>query len=195
MKREYLAALAVFAVLTGFCGCGRELHPVGGTLVWEDGQPATELEGATIYFESTEHRSVSRGAVQEGAHFQLTTDRPEAYGPDGVPPGVHRVYVIDAESTLMEPRFRRPETSGLEVTVPLTGPVELRVERARVAKSPEETETNPFARVDQALTDISAMINRLWTRMWFRSNKTMIGESSGDASVATPAGLIGGNSE
>lgn len=53
MNRECLAALVLFAVLTGLCGCGKELRPVGGTLVWEDGQPATELEGATLYFEST----------------------------------------------------------------------------------------------------------------------------------------------
>ncbi len=135
MKREYLATLAVCAVLTSFCGCGRELHPVGGTLVWEDGQPATELEGATIYFESTEHRSVSRSAVQEGAHFQLTTDRPEASGPDGVPPGVHRVYIVDGVPSLMKPKFRRPDTSGLEVTVPFTGPVELKIERATASKA------------------------------------------------------------
>ncbi len=183
MKRAWLAALTVCAVLTGFCGCGKELYPVSGTLVWEDGQPATELKGATIYFESTEHRSVSRGAVQESAQFQLTTDRPEAYGPDGVPPGVHRVYVIDAESTLMKPRFRRPETSGLEVTVPLTGPVELRIERAPVAPSPE-IEPNPCAVVDQAITSISAMISRLWTHIWLHSQETPVDKSSGHASVA-----------
>lgn len=194
MKRAWLAALTVCAVLTGFCGCGKELYPVSGTLVWEDGQPATELEGATIYFESTEHHSVSRSAVQEGAHFQLTTDRPEVYGPDGVPPGVHRVYIVDGVPSLMKSCFRRPETSGLEVTVPLTGPVELRVERAPVAQS-SETETNPFAIVDQALTDFSAMLSRLWTRMWLPAQGTPGDRSSGDASVATPSGLIDGNSE
>ncbi len=134
MKRDYLVALAACAVFTSFCGCGRELHPVGGTLVWEDGQPATELVGATIYFESTEHRTVSRSAVQEGAHFQLTTDRPEASGPDGVPPGVHRVYIVDGVPSLMKPKFRRPDTSGPEVTVPFTGPVELKIERASASR-------------------------------------------------------------
>lgn len=167
MTRECLVALTTFAVLTGLGGCGKELHPVGGTLVWEDGQPATELEGATIYFESTEHHSVSRSVVQEGAHFQLTTDMPEAYGPDGVPPGVHHIYVVDDVPSLMKPRFRRPETSGLEVTVPLTGPIELRVERAPVTKSPE-AEANPSANVDQTLTDIWTMISSLWTQLLLR---------------------------
>lgn len=143
MKRECLATLALCAVLASFCGCGRELHPVGGTLVWEDGQPATELEGATIYFESTEHHTVSRSEVQEGAHFQLTTDRPEASGPDGVPPGVHRVYIVDGVPSLVKSRFRRPDTSGLEVTVPLTGPVELKLERAPPSKGPEPA-AEPF---------------------------------------------------
>ncbi len=130
MKRECLTALALFTILAGFCGCGRELYPVGGTLVWEDGRPATELEGATIYFESAEHHSVSRSVVQDDGHFQLTTDRAEASGPDGVPSGIHRIYVVDGVPSMMKPHFRRPETSGLEVTVPMTGSVELRIERA-----------------------------------------------------------------
>ena len=137
MKRERLVAPIALAVLMGFCGCGRELHPVGGTLVWEDGQPATELEGATIYFESTQHRTVSRSAIQAGGKFQLTTDRPEANGPDGVPPGVHRVYIVDGVPSLLKPKFRRPDTSGLEVTVPLTGVAELKIEHAAAAKGPK----------------------------------------------------------
>jgi hypothetical protein len=123
--------LAALVLWGGFSGCGRRLHPVQGQLVWPDGQPAKELAGSMVYFESTEHRTVSRSAVGPEGQFQLTTDKPEARGPDGVPPGVHRVYVIDGEPSLLDPRFRKPETSGLEVTVPPDGPVMLQVARAR----------------------------------------------------------------
>lgn len=88
-----------------------------------------------IYFESTENRSVSRSVVQADGHFQLTTERPEARGPDGVPPGKHRAYVVDGLPSLVETRFRRPETSGLEITVPPEGPVELRIARGPAPKS------------------------------------------------------------
>jgi hypothetical protein len=131
MKRKHLAGLAALALITGLSGCGRKLHPVEGQLVWQDGQPAKELAGSMVYFESTEHHTVSRSAVNEEGQFLLTTDRPEARGPDGVPPGVHRVYVIDGIPPRVDPRFRKPDTSGLEVTVPPEGPVVLKLERAR----------------------------------------------------------------
>jgi hypothetical protein len=133
MRRNCLAGLAVLALVAGLPGCGRRLHPVQGQLVWTDGQPATELAGCMVYFESTEHRTVSRSSVQADGKFQLTTDRPEARGPDGVPPGKHRVYVIDGEPPRVDKRFRNPQTSGLEVTVPPDGPVVLQLTRWRGA--------------------------------------------------------------
>lgn len=135
VRRMFHATLFVLAILSGVGGCGKRLHPVEGQLLWEDGQPAKELEGAMIYFESTEHRSVSRSVVQADGHFQLTTDRPEARGPDGVPPGKHRAYVVDGLPSLVETRFRRPETSGLDVTVPPDGPVELKIARGTNPKA------------------------------------------------------------
>jgi hypothetical protein len=129
--RSVFGTTLVALALLGISGCGKRLHPVGGHLVWEDGQPAKELAGAMVYFESTEHRTVSRSVVQADGHFQLTTERPESRSPDGVPPGVHRVYVVDGLPSLVDVRFRNPATSNLEVTVPPDGPVELKIARGR----------------------------------------------------------------
>lgn len=130
MGNTYRGGLAAFALLAGLSGCSR-LHPVEGQLVWADGQPAKELEGSMVYFLSTEHRTVSRSLVRAEGRFELTTERPEARGADGVPPGRHRVYIIDGPPPLIDLRFRDPTTSPLEVTVPPDGPVVLKVERAR----------------------------------------------------------------
>lgn len=141
MTRSRAGRLAVLLALAGLAGCGDGLHPVEGQVVWAGGQPATELAGSLVCFESTEHRTVSRAAVGADARFQLTTLKP---GTDGAPPGVHRVYILEkiryvgdnpetarALPRHMDPRFGKLETSGLEVTVPLTvSPVVLTVERA-----------------------------------------------------------------
>ena len=100
MGNTYRGGLAAFALLAGLSGCSR-LHPVEGQLVWADGQPAKELEGSMVYFLSTEHRTVSRSLVRAEGRFELTTERPEARGADGVPPGRHRVYIIDGPPPLI----------------------------------------------------------------------------------------------
>lgn len=140
MKQKLCKALAALAILAGLSGCG-ELHPVGGHLVWEDGQPAKELAGAMIYFESADHSTISRSVVESEGQFQLTTETPEASGPDGVPPGMHRVYVVDGLPSRLDSRFRNPETSGLEVKVPPDGPVVLKVARSPAAKNPPRATT------------------------------------------------------
>src|SRR5262245_12547263 len=130
MGAKYLAGLAALALLAGLSGCGRRLYPVEGRLVWQDGQPARELEGSMVYFESARHHTLSRSTVQADGRFELTTERAEAEGPDGAPPGVHRVYVVAPEQAPLDGRFRNPATSGLEVRVPPDRPVVLRVGRA-----------------------------------------------------------------
>jgi hypothetical protein len=141
MRKEFWAALVAVATLAGFGGCGDPLYPVKGTLVWEDGQPAKELAGAMLYFESADLSTVSRSAVEADGQFQLTTETPQAEGPDGVPPGEHRVYVVDGLPSKVHPRFRRPATSGLTVTVPPDGPVVLKLVRAPAAKTTQRAPT------------------------------------------------------
>jgi hypothetical protein len=140
MRRLQSLRWAMLVAGVGLCGCGNRLHPVEGQLVWPDGQPAKELAGSMVYFESAEHHTVSRSEVLADGTFRLTTERP---GGDGVPPGTHRVYVAEKRSggpaddfkpvspALMDERFGKPDTSGLEVTVPPPdGRVVLKVDRA-----------------------------------------------------------------
>jgi hypothetical protein len=131
-----LAVAGLLAFLAEPAGWLQRRHPVAGRLVWEDGQPARELAGSMIYFECLEQRSMSRSKVKEDGSFQLTTEGPEAGGADGAPPGHYRVYVIDGRPPRIENRFRRPDTSGLEVTVPADGPMVLRVERRHEPPAP-----------------------------------------------------------
>lgn len=137
MGRARLRLFVALVAIAAPCGCSR-YYPVEGQLAWTDGTPATELAGSSVYFESTEHRTISRSIVGGDATFRLTTERPE----DGVPLGLHRVYVVEnrggpGESGKRQParvdeRFLRPETSGLEVNVPPKEKlVVLKVERAR----------------------------------------------------------------
>jgi hypothetical protein len=133
MKRMPPATIAVLALLLMLAGCRGKLRPVQGQLVWEDGQPATELEGYMIYFECTEERTLSRSKIHSDGTFQLTTNKPENVGTDGAPIGHHRVYLIGGP---VEARFCRPDTSGLEVTVPPPGPVVLTVARNRKKEQP-----------------------------------------------------------
>src|SRR5205809_1623496 len=130
MERTDLAGLAALSLVAGLSGCGKRLHSVQGQLVWADGQPANDSLALHVALPISEHRTVSRSTVQTDGRFRLTTDRPEALGPDGVPPGVHRVYVVAETRSIIDERFRDPATSGLEVTVPAGGPVVLQVARA-----------------------------------------------------------------
>jgi hypothetical protein len=102
-------------------GCGGEYSPVHGT-VYLDGQPAKELAGGTVTFNSEElHRSAS-GEIQADGTYRLGSLTKD----DGAAPGKYQVTVSPPEAPAAEERggrapkakpvsFRQPE--NLEVTV------------------------------------------------------------------------------
>lgn len=133
---QFTLAIALLAV----SGCNSILQPVEGQLVWEDGQPANELEGSMVYFLSGEHRTTSRGLVRAGGKFELTTNRPESQGADGVPPGLHQIYVVaSAIPVSLDARFADPSTSGLEIILPSDEPIKLELSRSK-AEDPEQAD-------------------------------------------------------
>jgi uncharacterized protein YcfL len=108
----------LLALAPAGCGSGKRLYPVEGTVVFEDGKPATELAGGTVSLESVEDHSNAAGEIQKDATFRIRTP----LGKDGAPAGVYRVLVLPPEGAdrnrpPIDRRFGRYDTSGIEVTV------------------------------------------------------------------------------
>jgi len=125
---EWAIALAILACLPG---CGSDhlpTYPVRGKVVFEDGEPLTT--GGVVLLESviTDDKGLAlnaRGLIHADGTFELTTFDDG----DGAVAGTHRMLVRaqrDADDYLkrgiiprpiIDPRFERFETSGLEYTV------------------------------------------------------------------------------
>lgn len=88
MRVVALAVLLSSAVL----GCsGQRLAPVEGTVVWEDGMPAKELEGSLVIFESLQGHHGARGNIQPDGSFVLSSLKVG----DGALVGEHRVAIVE----------------------------------------------------------------------------------------------------
>ncbi len=129
-NRTWPAAIAL-ASLIGCSSGGQPTYRAGGRVTFPDGQP---LDGGVVEFRSLDLQpSVSaRGYIQADGTFQLTTFKPG----DGAVEGEHRATVSPppplpgstpddvlrgkkAASTgpVIDPCYRRFETSGLKFTV------------------------------------------------------------------------------
>ena len=119
-----VGAVGLFA-----CGCGSDraaTYPVKGKVVFTDGSP---LEGGgSVEFESKPQEGMpinARGVIAAGGAFSLTTYEEG----DGAVAGVHRAIVRPTRpifepeeggtmpGPVINPRFEKYETSGLEFTV------------------------------------------------------------------------------
>jgi hypothetical protein len=84
--------------------------PLEGVFAWEDGTEPRELEGSTVEFESNGAVAASTGLVGDGT-FMLAKP---------LPPGEYRVRVqpLASGQSILHPRFREFEKSGLKYTAP-----------------------------------------------------------------------------
>jgi len=115
-----------FALSLSGCGdSGLKVYSVKGKVVYSDGSPMKE---GTIEFEALEGEwkgRNARGRIDEDGGFELTTVQPG----DGAVAGRHRaivrepfrdVDVLEGEvmpKPIIDPRFARYQTAGLEFTV------------------------------------------------------------------------------
>lgn len=119
-------------------GCGSGVYPVDGVVVWKDGSPAKELEGALVIFDLPEKQVNANGSVQADGTFRLTTNKPN----DGAPAGDYKVVIVERRTakggpdpTEMAPgkmdiRYADPSTTDLRATVTAgSNKVKLTVER------------------------------------------------------------------
>lgn len=122
--------------LLGLVGCGSRTYPVNGTVVYEDGKPATDLAGGFVSFTSAEEAIGAQGSIQRDATFKLTTDKKD----DGAILGRHQVIITPPISygsesgggrpPILDPRYSDPKNSGLEAVIePRTNDVILRLQR------------------------------------------------------------------
>jgi hypothetical protein len=84
---------------------------------------------AAIEFESAENPGMRAfGEINQDGTFTMTT-AVDAAGKEGVVPGKHRVRLNLDEDTqrLVHPQFLSFESSGIEVTLPSTEPIVIKI--------------------------------------------------------------------
>src|SRR4051794_35378813 len=84
-----LTALTLAALLPGCSNPGP--FPVEGKVVWKDGSPAKDLEGALVSFDLPEKKTNANGSVQADGSFRLTTNKAN----DGALAGEYTVVIVE----------------------------------------------------------------------------------------------------
>jgi hypothetical protein len=90
--RGLLVSLALTALVAAGCAGPNDPYPVKGT-VFLDGQPATELAGGTVTFDSTELHKSASGEIQADGTYCLGSLKKD----DGAVPGTYLVTVSPPE--------------------------------------------------------------------------------------------------
>ena len=102
-------------------GCGSK-QPVRGKLVFDSGEPVSQLDGFDVTFTSEKLGVSARGTIQSDGTFQLGTDKDK----DGAPPGE---YIVTLTQPHREPdrpfrgdrvvdlSYEDPRTSDLRAEV------------------------------------------------------------------------------
>jgi hypothetical protein len=120
--RGFALSLAVAtAFVAAGCAGPNDAYPVKGT-VYLDDQPATELAGGTVTFDSAELHKSASGEIQADGTYRLSSLKKN----DGAVPGTYLVTVSPPESAPAGERGKRaagPKSAGfvepkdLQVTI------------------------------------------------------------------------------
>jgi hypothetical protein len=111
----------VAAFVAAGCAGANDAYPVKGT-VFLDGQPATELAGGTVTFDSVELHKSASGEIQTDGTYRLSSLTKN----DGAVPGTYQVMVSPHETASAGERGKQGpaaksaafvEPKNLEVTV------------------------------------------------------------------------------
>ena len=117
-----------FLVLAGCGGGPDKLFPVRGVISFEDGQPARELAGGTVTFDSEELHKSATGKIQDDGSYQLTSVKKN----DGAVLGRYKVMIAPPAADgqddrdraapvrmkpLIDPRYQSLKTTDLVVEV------------------------------------------------------------------------------
>lgn len=127
-------AVGLFLIFLASCG-SKSIYPVRGQIVDADGKPITELKGGAVEFDGAGSGTSANSSISADGTFQLTTSS----AGDGAHIGNHRVAITRAYlgpenpvPPVIETRYDKFETSGLEVTVePKNNDVKLTVQRVK----------------------------------------------------------------
>ena len=138
MKTNHLMIVALSLLLMQLAGCSSETVQLSGKVVFsDDGAP---VPIGTVCF--TDGTVASRGTILEDGTFTMGYVRME----DGIPPGRYKVYFIGVElpdpakdqaamdntSPLIDRKYTRSDTSGLEVEITAdTKTMEFKLDRFR----------------------------------------------------------------
>lgn len=144
MRRWSCGLTLCVACIVGCGSDGLATYPVNGRVTFADDKPLT---GGTVEFQpatppvpsnaekgSLAGRISARGFIQEDGTYKLSTFEPD----DGAIEGKHRVLVtpglppgpinsLNPSKPVINARFQRFETSGLEFTVTPDGPNEFEI--------------------------------------------------------------------
>jgi hypothetical protein len=129
-----LGGWALLAAVSAGCNA-KPIYPVRGRIVDPEGKAITGLKGGAVEFEAVDVKASANGPIEEDGTFRLTTERPG----DGAHLGRHRVAITrpyfgpeKPAPYVIDPKYERFDTSGLDVTVgPKDNEVRLVVGRYR----------------------------------------------------------------
>jgi hypothetical protein len=89
-----LGVAAATLVAAGCSGDANQPYPVQGT-VFLDGQPATELAGGTVFFNSSELHKSASGEIKSDGTYRLSSLKKD----DGAIPGKYEVSISPPETS------------------------------------------------------------------------------------------------